>query len=71
MTPAMRPVDSDAISRIGYEAERAEVYVEFRTGRTYAYMHVPRPIYDAFEAAESKGGFVNGVLKPNYACREV
>jgi hypothetical protein len=71
MTPEMQPVVSEAIASIGYDEEAEEVYVEFNSGRTYVYMQVPRPTWQDFETADSKGGFVNSVLKPNYACREV
>ncbi|MDQ3936540.1 MAG: KTSC domain-containing protein [Actinomycetota bacterium] len=67
----MRPVVSEAVARIGYDEEAQEVYVEFNSGRTYAYMDVPAPVWQDFETADSKGGFVNRVLKPNYAGREV
>jgi hypothetical protein len=71
MTPEMQPVVSDAVANIGYDEEAEEVYVEFNNGPTYVYMQVPRPTWQDFETSDSKGGFVNQTLKPNYACREI
>jgi hypothetical protein len=70
MSPAMQPVVSDAVASIGYDAAAEDVYVEFNSGRTYVYMQVPRPVWQDFERSDSKGGFVNHILKPMYACRE-
>jgi hypothetical protein len=71
MTPEMQPVVSDAVASIGYDEDAEEVYVEFNTGRTYVYMQVLLPTWQDFESSDSKGGFVNHTLKPNYPCREV
>jgi ADP-ribosylglycohydrolase len=65
----MNAVTSSWIAAIGYD-EADEVYVELIDGGTYVYEQVPRAIWLAFTAAESKGRFVNAVLKPHFACRE-
>ena len=67
----MLPVSSSAVAAIAYDARGEEVYVEFVDGDTYAYSRVPPPIWRAFEAAPSKGRFVNLVLKPYFACRKL
>jgi ADP-ribosylglycohydrolase len=46
------------------------VYVELIEGGTYVYEQVPRAIWQALAAADSKGRFVNAVLKPYFPCRE-
>lgn len=71
MVPTMRPVVSSCVAAIGYDERVLEVYVEFHNGRTYAYAGVPRSIWREFENADSKGRFVNLVLKPVCPCREV
>jgi KTSC domain-containing protein len=71
MSPEMQTVVSKAVASIGYDEEAQNVHVEFNSGRTYVYMDVPLPVWRDFETSDSKGGFVNRVLKPSYAYREV
>ncbi len=69
--PRMQSVDSSCVAAAGYERAGEEVYVEYVDGDTYAYAPVPYVIWRAFQAADSKGRFVNTVLKPNFPCRRV
>jgi hypothetical protein len=71
MTPEMEPVASTNVAAIGYDADAEEIYVEFIGGRTYAYGLASHPLWLDFEAAGSKGTFVNNVLKLGYPCRPV
>jgi hypothetical protein len=68
--PKMQPVESSWVAAIGYDRGAQEVYVELIEGGVYAYRPVPATIWRDFEAADSKGTFVNDVLKPGYACRK-
>lgn len=62
--PKMFPVDSSAIARIGYDVEAKEAYVEFReSGGVYAYSGVPLEVFADFVRADSKGTFLNEVIK--------
>jgi hypothetical protein len=65
----MQPVNSSWIAAIGYD-DVQEVHVELIEGGTYVYEQVPQVIWRAFAAADSKGRFVNAVLKPCFPCRE-
>jgi KTSC domain len=67
--PSMQAVTSSWIAAIGY-AEDNEVYVQLIDGATYVYGQVPEAIWLAFAAADSKGRFVNAVLKPYFPVRE-
>jgi hypothetical protein len=67
--PKMQPVVSSNVAAIGYDETTEDVYVEFIESGMYAYERVPLPVWQDFEVATSKGGFVNSVLKPSYACR--
>jgi len=67
----MHPVESSCIAKIGYDRETEEVYVEFHDSGVYAYQGVPLGVYEEFERAESKGTFVNEVIKPRYPFRKV
>lgn len=63
MKPAMGSSD---VASYGYDEDEQVLVVEFNSGYTYAYQGVPRPVYDAFDQAGSKGQFVHGVLKHGY-----
>ena len=68
--PRMQTVESSAVARIGYDAEAKEAYVEFLSGGLYAYEGVPAGVFEELANAESKGTFVNAVIK-EYPVREV
>lgn len=68
--PRMHPVESSAVANIGYDAEAEEVYVEYIGGGLYAYEGVAVDVYEELVNAESKGTFVNAVIK-EYRFREV
>jgi hypothetical protein len=65
----MHRVDSSWIAAIGYDADAQESYVELIEGGLYIYVDVPSRVWRDFSAAESKGTFVNEVLKPDYRFR--
>ena len=59
-------VNSEAIRSIGYHHKTRTLEVQFRSGDTYRYSKVPKPIYDAFVAAESKGRFFQEQVRGRY-----
>jgi hypothetical protein len=61
--PKMHPVESSAVARIGYDAEAEEAYVEYLGGGLYAYEGVPAGVFEELANADSKGTFVNAVIK--------
>jgi lysyl-tRNA synthetase class 2 len=63
-------VESSAIARIGYREAARELDVTFITGRAYVYYDVPRHVYRAFLAAESKGTFFNEEIRDIYRYTE-
>lgn len=65
----MHSVDSTCVARLGYDDEAEEALVEFHDAGLYAYGEVPPAVYAEFEAAESKGTFLNEVIKPGYPAR--
>jgi KTSC domain len=69
--PELRPVDSGAIAAVGYDAEADELHVRFAHGGTYVYAQVPELVYRILLKAESKGAYLNKVVKPTYPCREI
>jgi hypothetical protein len=68
--PKMHPVESSAVARIGYDAELEETFVEFLDADLYAYEGVPADVFEELAHAESKGTFVNEMIK-EYPVREV
>jgi hypothetical protein len=64
----MHAVSSSWVAAIGYDDDAHSVRVELLDGREYSYEQVPHVIWRAFLAAESKGRFVNAVLKPFFLC---
>ena len=68
----MQPVTSSWVAAIGYDDAALEVYVELIESATYAYWPAPASVWQAFQAADSKGTFVNEVLKqPEYSFRQI
>lgn len=61
--PQMNPVESSAVASIGYDAEAEEAYVEYLGGGLYAYEGVPADVFEELANADSKGTFVNAVIK--------
>ena len=57
------PVDSSAVDRVGYDATRHILEIEFKGGHVYQYLRVPPSTYAALLKAESKGTFVNEQIK--------
>lgn len=67
----MVPQDSTSIAAAGYDAARKVLRIRFVSGRTYDYLDVPAEAFEALKAAESKGRFVNYVIKPRFKFRKV
>jgi len=59
----MVKVESTNVEAIGWEDD--VLYVKFKKGGTYQYTGVPKLLWDAFKAAESKGKFFHGRIRPN------
>lgn len=65
-------VDSSNVDQIGYDQENLEAHVIFKSGRHYVYSQVSPDVWQQFEAASSKGTFVNTEFKAKaYPYREV
>ena len=65
----MEAIDSSAISAVGYEEQILRL--AYRNGRVYDYLDVPQEEFRRFMESESRGEYVNKVIKPNYRFREV
>lgn len=65
--PIKKQLDSSSISSVTYDPESGLLQLVFRrTGHIYHYFDVPRSSYRALMDADSKGAFINQVLKPSF-----
>ena len=63
----MHVVESSSIRAIGYDGEAEELWIEFHSSPDpYVYFEVPADVYGELEEAESKGEYVNLIIKPYY-----
>ena len=63
---ARNEFESSSIVSAGYDAPTHSFDVEYVSGGVYRYFDVPPSVYAQFLAADSKGGFVNTVIKKHY-----
>ena len=56
---------SSTVARYAYAAEQRRLYIDFRSGGQGYYSNVPKPVFDAFDAATSKGSSINDHLRGN------
>ena len=59
-------VDSTSIEWFDYDERMAALDLAFVGGKAYRYHGVPAHVRDELRAAESKGRYVNAVIKPHY-----
>lgn len=65
----MTIVKSSNVSSVGWEDNALEVV--YNGGGRYRYADVPRELFDALLAAESKGRFLRLVIAPKYEATKV
>jgi lysyl-tRNA synthetase class 2 len=59
-------VDSEAITDIRYDEERAKLFVRFHDGDEYVYVGVPGEVCRSFIDADSKGQFFAFEIRDQY-----
>ncbi len=64
----MTPIESSNVKAVGWEM--GELWVEFANG-TYRYFNVSQDTFEAFLAAESKGGFFQKQIRGSYAYEKI
>ena len=60
------PVQSRALSAVGYSKRLRALEIEFRRGGTYRYLGVPASVHQELLAAESKARFYNQHVRGKY-----
>lgn len=66
----MLPVESSNIARIGYDADRRELRVEFKSGVAHDYVAVPPEAHSKLMSADSHGKHFNEHVKGRYENRK-
>ena len=64
----MIPVQSSAISAVGFDAFTQRMKIRFLEGGTYTFCGVPAHIFEGFLAASSKGRFYDRHIRGRYQC---
>lgn len=64
----MITVTSNAIHSVGYDAELKILRIEFKHGRIYDFLNVPKNVYVRFLNATSKGNFYDRYIKNRFNC---
>ena len=54
-----QPVESSAISSVGYDTDAKVLEVEFASGAVYKYREVPPGVYRSLMKSASKGRYVS------------
>lgn len=60
------PLDSEALSSIGYDPARAVLEVEFASGRVYQYFDVPLHEVERLLRAGSRGAYFSERVRDRY-----
>lgn len=65
------PIESSAVRTMGYDPESSTLEVEFSSGDVYRYYGVAFADVEALILADSKGTFINQVIKAKYRFRQI
>ena len=64
-------IESEAIEAVDYDPRSEILRVTFHNGRSYEYLGVPPEEFRNFMNAESRGTYMNQVIKRRYKWRKV
>lgn len=65
--PGMQTISSSYIAAVGYDAASKELHVRLvKIEETHVYLDVEQVIYDRLLMSDSKGAYVNDVLRRGY-----
>ncbi len=59
-------MSSTVIHSFRYDSLRQELIITFRSGRVYAYSHVPEGVYHGLRAAFPKDEFYNAEIRDRF-----
>jgi hypothetical protein len=67
----MVPVSSSNINAVGYDSEKSEMTVEFKSGGTYVYFNVDPSIHAQFVGSPSIGKFFHSNIRGQFESEKV
>lgn len=67
----MSDLESSTVASADHDPVTGELIVQFRNGSRYAYADVPPDVADGIHSAPSAGGYLNEMIKGNYAYRRL
>ena len=63
--------ESSNIIKFGYDAEKQELQVTFKGGKTYSYAAVPPELAEQFRQSPSKGKFFSAHIKTAFEFKKL
>ena len=67
----LKPVDSEMLQYVGYNAKQKILEVVFNSGERYQYFDVPASVYDELMSAESIGQYMHRHIIGHYDYQRV
>lgn len=67
----MTPVESSNLAEIGYDSDRKELAVKFKSGGTHHYVGVEPDRHSGLMSAESHGKYFNQNIKGQYEQKKI
>lgn len=64
----MIPVNSSAISAVGYDPRTMRMKIRFVQGDAYDFCRVPEHVFTELLNAQSKGNYYNEHIRDRYQC---
>lgn len=62
----MAPVNSSALSAVGFSTVDSSLWLEYKNGRLYRYEDVPELVHARLMNSPSLGEYVNEFIKPRF-----
>ena len=62
----LKPVDSEMLEYVGYDAKQKILEVVFNSGERYQYFDVPASVYDELMSAQSIGQYMHRHIIGHY-----
>ena len=64
-------INSSSLRSVGYDPARQVLETEFENGGIYQYLRVPKSVYQALLAAESKGAYFTRRGRDRFVCLKI
>lgn len=67
----MKPIESESLAAVGYDAARSILRLRFRAGGLYEYQAVPQSVWEGLLRAESKSRYFIAEIRGRFPCHRV